>query len=501
MSVENFFYRVAKPLIDRSIPVIPLRPRTKIAFLEGWQELATTSDEQILQWSQSYPDANCGAVALAKPGGVWFWEVDAPEVLTQYKGETGRGLPKTFRVRSREGRGHFYFRHSDLSLKLGNIAQNYVKGEGFSVRTDREYVVSAGSIHPISGQPYEVLADLPIIEADEVTIKWLLAQKLDQKHTVAADPTQPIASGKRNSTLASIAGSLRQKGLSPSALEAALQQMNLESCQPPLDREEVHTIAQSVGRYEVKPERPCIIGGRNVADPNSAAAPAESVVDVEEFKPEKLTASSYPAMGDDLISEYSRLLVDGTAIPFGHVRENLKNVLAFCLSSDIRYPGHEKLILRGWHFNIGEPETCKTTAWNFAKDHWAFELIQHGIHLDRLSSYGSAQYLVSGFESHPKMFLYVPEGNTLATSNEHVPAIFGCLADLYDQSYISAGSFKNKTSKCDHAEGSCVICITPDDFRKACESKGMIGGGILPRWTMSYSDRIDAPAVWPARDE
>ena len=185
-------------------------------------------------------------------------------------------------------------------------------------------------------------------------------------------------------------------------------------------------------------------------------------------------------MGDDLISQYSRLLVHRTGVPFGHVRENLKNVLAFCLSNEIRYPGHEKLILRGWHFNIGEPETCKTTAWDYIKDRWAFQLVQHGIHVDRLSSYGSAQFLVKGFEAHPKMLLYVPEGNTLASCNEHTPALFAALADLYDQSYISSGSFKNKSAKCDNAQGSCVICITPSDLAKAVESKGLVGGGVLP---------------------
>ncbi len=176
---ESFFSSIARPLIERGIPVIPLRPRTKIAFLEGWQELASTDPEQIASWSAAYPDANCGCVALAKPGGIWFWEIDKPEVAEAYKKETGLALPKTFRVRSSPGHHHFYFRHNATSIALGNIAQNFVKGAGFSVRTDREYVISPGSLHQTTGQPYEVVANLPIVEADEVTIQWLLAQKLE----------------------------------------------------------------------------------------------------------------------------------------------------------------------------------------------------------------------------------------------------------------------------------------------------------------------------------
>ena len=249
-----------------------MRPRTKIAFLEGWQNSQRHPTSKFCSGVESYPEANCGAVALARPGGIWFWEVDKPEVAEAYKKDTGLQLPKTFRVRSRPGRGHLYFQHNELSLKLGNIAQNFVKGEGFSVRTNREYVVAPGSIHPISGLPYEVVSDTPIIEADEITINWLLAQKLDQNSSGTTDPEQPILSGKRNDALTSLGGSMRHKGFSAPAIEAALQTLNLERCQPPLDPEEVRTIAHSVGRYEVKPERPCIIAGRNVADPNSAVS-------------------------------------------------------------------------------------------------------------------------------------------------------------------------------------------------------------------------------------
>ena len=222
---------------------------------------------------------------------------------------------------------------------------------------------------------------------------------------------------------------------------------------------------------------------------------------LEEYESGKAVISEYPRMGNDLISEYARLLVKGTAIPYGHVRECLKNFAAFCLSPTIQFPGHEKLFIRGWHFNIGEPETCKTTALDYVKERWFSVLSDRGIWIDKLSSYGSAQYLVKGFQDHPRMLLYVTEGNTLATSNEHVPAIFGSLADLYDQHVITAGSYKNRPARCDNAEGSGIVCFTPDDFKKSLQSKGVIGGGILPRWTASYSDAIVVEGDWPPRDE
>lgn len=273
----SFFKDIALPLAARDIPVIPLRPRTKIAFLEGWQELATTDAAQIEAWDAQYPDANCACVAKAQPGGVWFWELDNAEVAETFKKETGLALPKTFRVRSRPGRGHFYFRHNAASIAMGNIAQNFVKGEGFSVRVNREYVVSPGSLHPISGEPYALVSTAPIIEADERLIQWFISQKTSAKQPTQLSSTAgPIGTGSRNSALTSLAGTLRQKGLDAIALEAALQAINREQCSPPLDPNEVTTIARSVARYEVKPNPPCIIGGQDVTSSSASQASSSS---------------------------------------------------------------------------------------------------------------------------------------------------------------------------------------------------------------------------------
>jgi AAA domain-containing protein/primase-like protein len=61
--------------------------------------------------------------------------------------------------------------------------------------------------------------------------------------------------GNRNNYLTSVAGKLRNAGLSRESLELALLQHNDEVCQPPLEDEEVKHIAASVARYDV-PEPP-----------------------------------------------------------------------------------------------------------------------------------------------------------------------------------------------------------------------------------------------------
>jgi len=69
---------------------------------------------------------------------------------------------------------------------------------------------------------------------------------------IAVDgPGAVIPEGARNSTLTSLAGALRRRGIEGTALEAALLAINREQCKPPLDEDEVRAIAKSVSRYPV----------------------------------------------------------------------------------------------------------------------------------------------------------------------------------------------------------------------------------------------------------
>ncbi len=171
----------AQATVAKGAPVIRLRPRTKIAMDSDWPSLATTDPETLQKWNTETPDANCAAVAQAREGGVWFFEIDDPSVPVRIETETGQKIPLTYRVRSRNGRGHYYWRQSAESIAMGNVAQNYVKNGDFSVRVDNEYVVAAGSIHPISNEPYQVVCTAAIIECPQWLIDWIKAQRTSSR--------------------------------------------------------------------------------------------------------------------------------------------------------------------------------------------------------------------------------------------------------------------------------------------------------------------------------
>ena len=259
--MKNFLER-AQATVARGVPVIRLRPKTKIALDSGWPELATTDSAIIAKWALETPEANCGAVAKAELNGVWFFEIDDPLVPRRIESETGQKIPRTYRVRSRPGRGHYYWKQTVESIALGNVAQGYVKNGDFSVRVNNEYVVAAGSLHPNTGEPYEVVCEADIIEAPVWLIEWVKGQKLEQKKVVAQDETDIIPDGKRNDTLARIAGKLRNAGLDREGIEAHLFKVNAERCVPPMTDDEVRTVAGSIARYPPGKDDTVLIGGK-----------------------------------------------------------------------------------------------------------------------------------------------------------------------------------------------------------------------------------------------
>lgn len=68
----------------------------------------------------------------------------------------------------------------------------------------------------------------------------------------AAPIDETIMEGKRNATLASLAGSMRRRNMSEGAVLAALREENQRCC-PPLEDGEVERIAKSIAKYEPEP--------------------------------------------------------------------------------------------------------------------------------------------------------------------------------------------------------------------------------------------------------
>ena len=249
------FKEIVAPLVSRGVPVIPLRPKAKVAFIAKWEQHASTAPEVIEKWNQEYRDNNAAAVAFARPDGFWFFEIDRPGYKEEIEKQTGKKLPQTLMVRSSPGRGHLYFKHTPASLAMGNISGKGPDGkELWSARADRRYVVAPGSIHPTTLLPYEIVLDAPIVEAPDWLVEWCLAHKSDEKTNIPEidNNDEHVYEGNRNNAMTSFLGKARQAmGFDSEKLYRLGMTWNDYYYHPPLSESEIRTIANSVGRYKI----------------------------------------------------------------------------------------------------------------------------------------------------------------------------------------------------------------------------------------------------------
>jgi hypothetical protein len=206
--------------------------------------------EQIKSWWGKYPQANIG-IATGKVSGVVVLDVDPRhggfDSLVKYS------LPPTMKARTGGSGEHYYFRPSD-DIEIRNSAGKL--GAGLDVRGEGGYVVAPPSNHLLGVYEWErwdEIAELPAMVRTACVSGQPRTDKDKKKETHPL--TQAVLTGRRNSTLASLAGSMRHRGFSREAITRALLAENKQRCQPPLDSAEVRDIARSISRYNCGEDR------------------------------------------------------------------------------------------------------------------------------------------------------------------------------------------------------------------------------------------------------
>ena len=257
----------AKFMAAFGVAQIPLRG--KAPFFIDWPNKASTNPEIIDAWYAEY-HCNFGSVATATIGGNFVFETDSQEVRKRFTKDTGHDFTKTLTIGSRKG-GHRWFTATAESIALGNVPQDCVLGNDFSVRMSAQQCVSPGSIHPETGKQYRVAVNVPPVAPTLEELDWFKTQYVGKKEdtTTVKSATwmeDDILEGKRDNTLMRIGSSLRNKGFGEEEIYAVLSVKNEKQCKTkdgkpnPLDDADIRRISHSVARY--KPgETTLLIGG------------------------------------------------------------------------------------------------------------------------------------------------------------------------------------------------------------------------------------------------
>ena len=172
----------------------------------GWEQKATTAESEIIAEFKKHPSANIG---FATGGNFFVLDIDTAHGGDESLKRFGK-LSPTVSVRTGSGGSHHYYK-----IPQGMQIPNRVSIlPGVDLRSGGGLVVAPGSRHK-SGRMYEwmpgcSLDEMGIAEPDE----WLLQliQNAGKEKPISHEMPVVIEEGSRNAAMASIAGSLRQKG-------------------------------------------------------------------------------------------------------------------------------------------------------------------------------------------------------------------------------------------------------------------------------------------------
>jgi putative DNA primase/helicase len=217
------------------LSIFPCEKKIPLTGPGGFKN-ATCNAIQIAKWWTEHPDAQIG-LATGEINHLFVIDVDGPEgALAVEK----LNLPDTFTVATRPGRFQYWFRHPDRARSKCTAG---VLGPQLDTRGDGGYVVAPPSIHHVTGQPYQIVKNLPWAPAP---IELLEPRKSSASQRSATD-SDAIPKGRRHQTMLSIAGALRARRLSPEMVLAQLRTVNERQCDPPLEDSELQKLADYVG--------------------------------------------------------------------------------------------------------------------------------------------------------------------------------------------------------------------------------------------------------------
>lgn len=223
--------------------VMPIKPNDKRPIIKNWSKIQS-NDETLDKFKDT---SNIGIIMGATSNLVCI-DVDvknADGIATLEKLEEQLGeLPQTVMSETPSGGIHYYFKYVKGIRNRKNV------GEGIDIQADGTQTVEAPS--QIDGTHYEWVNSPFEYEIAELPQKWkqYLCEEVDEDTLLLSnkpfEAPSEVEEGGRNNTLASYVGSLLGKKLKKATVLKKALKYNEESCNPPLDEDEVKTIVDSM---------------------------------------------------------------------------------------------------------------------------------------------------------------------------------------------------------------------------------------------------------------
>lgn len=237
----------APDLAKAGWPVFPVGPDKRPSVAGGFYA-ATRDLSQIAAWME---DGRANHDIAVPTGLVTLTVVIDADTAEAFEYMESHGSPDTVTARG----GHWFFAHpQDGKVTSRTFAP------GLDCKADGGYVV----VPPSRGRSWvrgvPDLNNLPRLP-EELKCKLREERAAKQEGREASGPVgTEIKDGQRNSTLVSLAGTMRRRGMCEAEIFAALEVTNELRCKPPMPVEEVQRISASIARYEPASGTPWWVG-------------------------------------------------------------------------------------------------------------------------------------------------------------------------------------------------------------------------------------------------
>lgn len=234
--------------------VMPIRSNAKTPIIKSWSKI-TSNDQTIDKFDD---DSNLGVI-MGKVSGVICLDIDVKHtdgIATFKRLEEKYGkLPPTVTSETPSGGIHYYFKYHE------GIRNRKKIGDGIDVQSDGSQTLEYPS--SIDGDFYEWIIDPFENEPAELPDKWLALLSDEQKDDVTLiksfEAPEEVQEGSRNNTLAAYVGSMLGKKLKRDTVLRKALKYNKEACDPPLDKEEVETIVNSMIKTDISNKSKTVI--------------------------------------------------------------------------------------------------------------------------------------------------------------------------------------------------------------------------------------------------
>jgi hypothetical protein len=222
--------------------VIPFEFKTKRPAIP-WAEYQNRrpGGDELYEWF-SHGRRNIGIVCGKVSGGLVVIDFDGEDTFQRFAQEHPEIVNNTWVAKTARGY-HVYLRTKEPP-RPAHYDKIDIKGEG-------SVVLAPPSVHPSGARYSWVKRTKEILYVENLPALRAVSKENDKPTTDTIPETIPA--GERNTTLTSIAGTLRGLGLDEDEIRELLLIVNAALAKPPLPEKEVAAIARSMRRYSPQP--------------------------------------------------------------------------------------------------------------------------------------------------------------------------------------------------------------------------------------------------------